>query len=103
MRQATTSRQVHLAKRDMLSLDADARQVTCESGSLWITQDRDTRDILLEPGDRFAPDRGRCAIVYALSPAVLTVLTVRSVSPASAPAPTHARATRAPRHTLVLE
>ena len=83
----THSRKIHLAKREMLSLDPTVSQVVCESGCLWITQDRDTQDILLEPGQSFAPDPGRRAILYALGPA-----TLRVHSADFAPATAHPRA-----------
>ena len=85
------SRRIHLAKREMLSLDPAVRQVVCESGCLWITQDRDTQDILLEPGQSFTPDPGRRAILYALGPATLRV---HSAGHAPAPAAAHPRASR---------
>ncbi len=42
------------------------RRVACLSGSLWITQDDDLRDILLSPGEAFDFDRRGDALVSAL-------------------------------------
>jgi hypothetical protein len=71
---ATSPLRLRMNKRELLSLDADSGRVVCESGTLWITQDRDARDIVLDPGESFTPAAGRRAIVYALGPAALTVL-----------------------------
>ena len=41
------------------------RSVECLSGSLWITQDGDRRDIVLGPGEAFAFDRSADAMLSA--------------------------------------
>lgn len=41
------------------------RSVECLSGSLWITQDGDRRDIVLGPGEAFAFDRRTDALLSA--------------------------------------
>jgi hypothetical protein len=46
--------------------DALGRRVECLSGSLWITQDGDSRDIVLSPGEAFDFDRRGDALVSAL-------------------------------------
>ena len=45
---------------------AFGRSVECLSGSLWITQDGDRRDIVLAPGECFAFDRPGDALISAL-------------------------------------
>ncbi len=41
-------------------------RVECLSGALWITQDGDSRDIVLAPGDSFSFDRVGDALISAL-------------------------------------
>jgi len=43
------------------------QRVECLSGSLWITQDGDRRDIVLGSGDSFEFDRAGNALVSALA------------------------------------
>ena len=64
---------VQLAHRAMLHIDGGTRRVECHTGSVWITQDRDVRDIVLEPGEHFTPVPGRHAIAYALGNATLAL------------------------------
>lgn len=64
---------MQLGHRDMLALDSQARRVDCDSGSLWITQDRDLQDAVLDPGHSLTLAAGRRAIVYALEPSTLRV------------------------------
>ncbi|HEX2540077.1 MAG TPA: DUF2917 domain-containing protein [Caldimonas sp.] len=42
------------------------RRVECVSGVLWVTQDGDRRDIILEPGDAFDFDRSEGVLISAL-------------------------------------
>jgi hypothetical protein len=53
--------------------DAAGREVTCLSGSIWLTMEGDTRDILLEPGTSFVIDRGGATILAAQAPSEVTV------------------------------
>lgn len=65
---------VVLARDQILPvLDARGVKVTCVSGSLWITQDCDRRDVILESGDSFVMDHGGAALVSAMLPSVLFV------------------------------
>ena len=43
------------------------RRVACLSGSLWITQDGDLRDIVLGAGESFELDRPGDALISALA------------------------------------
>lgn len=59
-----------LAHRDLHSLpDAAGVQIRCQSGSIWVTLDHDTRDIVLDPGQSFSTPEHRRAIIFALEPA----------------------------------
>jgi hypothetical protein len=42
------------------------RRIECLSGSLWVTQDGDRRDIVLAPGQSFVFDRSEGVLVSAL-------------------------------------
>ena len=65
---------VELARDQILPVfDAQGVKVTCVSGSLWITQDHDRRDVILRPGDSFVMDREGEALVSAILPSVLVV------------------------------
>ena len=90
---------IRLARRDLHTLDPQARRVVCESGSLWITQDRDPRDILIDAGETFTPEPGRRVIVYALSAATLRV---EHDAPTRAPAPLRSPLVRLAARTLAL-
>ena len=45
--------------------DGRGTSMRCLSGSLWVTQDGDPRDIVLTAGDSFTLDRDGLAIIYA--------------------------------------
>ena len=49
--------------------DAQGSLVLCLSGSLWLTQEGDTRDIVLEAGDEARIDHDGLSILSALSDA----------------------------------
>ena len=54
--------------------DGVGRRVLCLAGSLWITQENDTRDIFLQAGESFVLDRRGLAIIGARAAAKLMVL-----------------------------
>jgi hypothetical protein len=59
---------MHLDKdRSLRLIEARGTRVMVRSGSLWITQDRDRRDYVLEAGETFRLDRAGDAIVFALA------------------------------------
>jgi hypothetical protein len=63
-----------LAHQGLFSVaDAAGLQMTCRAGSLWITLDHDTRDIVLSAGERFLTTQHRRAIIYAMGPASLSL------------------------------
>ena len=67
---------LNLRQDAMLRLpDTAGVQVVCRDGTVWITLDRDPRDIVLEAGDRFASSEHRRAVVMALAPSSISVCT----------------------------
>ena len=52
------------------------RRVECLNGTLWVTQDGDSRDIVLEPGDSFAFDHDGDALISALDDSRFLLLDV---------------------------
>ena len=87
-----------LAKRALHHLSDDTLQVTCRSGSIWITEDNDTRDTVLQPGDSFTPRAGHHAILYGLNHSVAVLHT-----PCRAPNTVRRRARSPVAHGLVME
>ncbi len=64
---------IPVAKGSLLSLgQGKPVEIGCESGVVWITQDNDPRDVVLNAGERFVSDRPGTVLVYALQPTVLT-------------------------------
>lgn len=53
--------------------DAAGVNIICKSGSVWITLDNDTRDIVLSTGESFISTEHRRAIIYALESSSLTL------------------------------
>jgi hypothetical protein len=61
-----------LAPDGMVALrDAQRTRVTCVSGSLWITEDSQGCDVILEAGDSFVLKRPGLTLIMALEPASL--------------------------------
>ena len=50
-------------------LDAIGSKIACCDGHVWITQERDSRDIVLGAGDTFTLDRAGLTIIQALDTA----------------------------------
>jgi Protein of unknown function (DUF2917) len=64
-----------LAKGSLLTLrDAQGRGVAVFSGSLWVTQEGDARDIVVHTGDSVRFDRGGLVVIEALADARLLLL-----------------------------
>jgi ferric-dicitrate binding protein FerR (iron transport regulator) len=53
--------------------DAGGSTVTCESGSVWLTMEGDSRDIVLAPGESFTVDRAGLTLLAAQQPSVVQV------------------------------
>jgi hypothetical protein len=78
----TGTHSLYLHKGALLSVpDLAGLQVACREGSLWLTQDRDPRDIVLAAGERFDGTEHRRAVIYALEAACLTLRPVRGAVP----------------------
>jgi hypothetical protein len=53
--------------------DGNGLEITALSGTVWITQACDRRDVILTPGQCFILDRHGRAVVYALKDAAIVV------------------------------
>lgn len=53
----------------MRILDGIGTEVCAVAGTVWITQEGDQRDVILQPGDRFTLDRAGLALLVALEEA----------------------------------
>lgn len=53
--------------------DGKSLEITVVSGTVWITQTCDRRDVILTRGQAFILDRQGRAVVYALEDAVIVV------------------------------
>lgn len=79
-----------LEARGMLILpDPRGHRIDCIDGTLWITQDRDRRDVLLTDGETFVFDRPGRAIVQALGSGAALALGPGLVADRPAAAPRH--------------
>lgn len=70
-----TRAEIHIPRGGVIRLDdAAGTAVRCLAGAVWITLERDGRDILLEPGGGFVIDRGGLSLVCAVAgPAAVAV------------------------------
>lgn len=69
MKIATAHFAIDLSRQAMLSLaDAAGVRFAVDHGSVWITLDGDSRDVVLEAGHAFTTQEHRRALVYALAP-----------------------------------
>ena len=58
---------VKLSERDTISVvDGKGARIAVTEGSVWITQEHDPRDVLLQAGESFILDRDGATIVEAL-------------------------------------
>ena len=90
--------ELRLAHRALFTIDdAAGVDLVCREGSLWITLDNDTRDIVLEAGGRFTTPEHRRAVIYAMEPARLA-LTAGATQQAASRARGHARPTALVSH-----
>lgn len=62
--------EVELARRQVMSLaDAAGVRIVARAGSLWVTQDRDRRDVVLAEGESFDVVGSARIVIQALSAA----------------------------------
>ena len=65
---------VRLGRTDTISIvDGIGARVAALDGSVWITQERDRRDIVLERGQVFVVDRAGTTIIEALTDAEVAI------------------------------
>lgn len=78
--------------------DAASTRIVCVAGTVWITLDGDTRDIVLSAGDSFQVDRRAGVLLYALGDACVRL----EAAPREARAGSRSPARTAPpvRHAL---
>jgi len=73
--QIVTDGVVGLPKSQLLALNGrPGLRIESRGGSVWITQDGDLRDVVLDPGQAHVLDRAGPVIVQALDAAVVAVL-----------------------------
>jgi Protein of unknown function (DUF2917) len=87
LRPGTTLHQ--LRAREVLDIrDGQGLAVRCVGGALWITQDGDADDIVLEPGQCFTLDRPGLALVSApVGPATVLIEAATRGAPCVGPRP----------------
>jgi len=66
---------VELRAQELWSLDGDHRwrMIVCVSGEVWITQERDLQDYVLEAGDVFIVNQRGSVLIGALDDASIAV------------------------------
>lgn len=70
----TYGTELQLAGEELLGLaDIRGARVRCVEGSVWLTLERDLRDIFLNAGESFVVDRDGLTLLHALAPARLRV------------------------------
>jgi DUF2917 family protein len=74
MRPAGDGKSVRLPARAVHRIeDGRGLQVTAVGSTIWITQAKDPRDVILARGQSFVLDRRGRAVVYALKDAAIVV------------------------------
>ena len=66
---------IAMHRDDLKRLDGDHRwrMIVCREGTIWITQERDWRDYVLEPGDVFVVTRRGQVLIEALEDALVDI------------------------------
>ncbi len=63
-----------LKRRQVVKVrDGLGHSIVCDSGSVWVTQEGDPRDIVLGAGEAFTLDRRGTALVLAFEPGAISV------------------------------
>jgi Protein of unknown function (DUF2917) len=74
MRICTDTSRLVLAAGQIATLNnAQGTRIECLSGWLWITQERDERDIMLDPGEEVTLDREGKAVIQSPRQSVVLV------------------------------
>lgn len=75
MKTESVPNDLQLAHHAIYSLpDAADIQIGCIEGTVWLTLDGDTRDIVLEAGEAFTTQEHRRALIYALQPSRISLV-----------------------------
>ena len=52
--------------------------IVCDSGTVWVTQEGDPRDVILSAGALFRLDREGAALVQAFGPAAISIVQAKA-------------------------
>lgn len=70
--------EIILPRNQILSaVPGESAQIHCRKGSVWITQDSDQRDVILDAGEVFSVDRPGKVVVHALRPSAVMIEAAR--------------------------
>lgn len=74
MRHVLEIKPIRLPARALKRLEsAKGQQITCLDGVVWVTQEQDSRDIILSKGQSFIIDRKGAVVAFALKDAAIAV------------------------------
>jgi len=91
MRETIPAR-LDLERRALFTLDDPSNlNFICRTGTVWITLDGDQRDYVLEAGDCFRTAEHRRALIYALAPTRVDLVTCQESKNAMQPSRTYGR------------
>lgn len=77
---------IEIGLRELLVIDdARGQLLTCESGELWITQEDDRRDVILQPGRSWRIDRRGPLVLSAFKPVTASLAHTEAGKPATIP------------------
>ena len=83
MRTLLDIKPIMLARRSVHRIEnGKGAEVFCLSGTVWLTQEGDRRDVILGAGQSFLLDRQGVAIAYALKDSSITVGVPGHIAPA---------------------
>jgi Protein of unknown function (DUF2917) len=86
MRICTDTSRLVLAAGQVATLhNAQGTHIECLSGWLWITQERDGRDIMLDPGEEVMLDRKGKTVIQSPRQSVVLVTDSRAAAPPARP------------------
>jgi len=71
----TQSVRLELTQKSVMSLEGAKHGITvrCFSGAIWLTQQRDIRDLLLVPGDEFTVQGKGLTVLQAIEDAIIAI------------------------------